>query len=164
MNRRETVCLCIWMLTSLALISCGVRRPDRGLPDVTGAERVIPRFVSENCQQIDKISFRLERGANSCLSAVTSFGNSECKGPGDKKITAGTKERLLPANTLFLGPIVDPNQCSEILIVTRGSPCSYTRYVSDGYVYQYCYHDDNEIDVRHCIDHTDVCSWDHKPH
>jgi hypothetical protein len=158
MKRRYTVCLCLIMMTTLTFISCGLRRPHKRFPYGTTVDRVLPRFVSESCQQIDRVSFRLERGDKSCLSTVTSFGNTECKGPGDKRITAGSSERLLPASTLFLGPIVDPNQCSEVLIVTTGSPCSYTSYHSGGWEFGFCYHDDTEIDVSHCIYHTGVCS------
>ena len=171
MKRTRTGRFCALTLMTLVLYSCAVRddkqpptaggkEPPRGFG---GGNLITPTFVSEDCQKIEELSFRLQRGANACLSSVTSFANNQCQGGGDETINAGAVSRSLPTNTLFLGPIVDTNQCSDVLTVKTGSPCRYVRYDSGGSVYEYCYHDFKRIDVRHCINHTDVCGPPHNP-
>ena len=98
-------------------------------------------LVSQCLRLSDNVSVLLKRGpdANSCISQVSSFDNSECSGTANETISAGVHKRTVFQGTQYVGPIDDRNECGELLVRRVAGLCLQKEFISGGDGYPLCY-------------------------
>ena len=168
MNTRRYMVSSMLMILSSVFFSCSsLKQPPSN--SHTAKQTLAPvafastRTVNE-CTRIDEtVSFRIERGKDGCIENLISFGNTECKGQGDGIVERSKHPILLPSDVLSIGPLVNTNLCSEILLIRQGSPCRLYESGSGGDVRKICYHGSVKRPLEECLNHTGQCA-DHNPH
>jgi hypothetical protein len=155
-----------------ALISCAPMDAKNALygqsqtkPPATGgngrspARLAAPGAVSQ-CVAIDEnVSFLIERGPDQCISNLTSFGNTSCKGEPDDP----PDKEIIDESQFFIGPLTGNFACPEALIVRTGTPCRIYENYSGGTAYKICYHNNNKRPLRECTKHQGICGPPHNP-
>jgi hypothetical protein len=100
-----------------------------------------PMTISQ-CTRLGDVSFRIDRGTDSCIARLTAYENDSCSDSGER--VEPIKE--LDQKRLFIGPLSGNNVCPETVTVRTGSPCFMVEFDSGGRHYKYCYHGSSRID------------------
>jgi hypothetical protein len=123
------------------------------------APPITPITVSQ-CTRIGENSIFIQRGADSCIETLKSYGNTTCSGTGE----VVEPEKSFDKNLLFSGSLEGNDVCPETITIKQGSPCYLVEITSDSYPpYKICYHDNQRISLSNCVNHTGVCGPPHNP-
>jgi hypothetical protein len=156
---------CAVVIAIGALYSC-VAYEEKGRPMRVAVQAggynppaVQPTTVSQ-CTRIGENSVFVQRGADSCIQTLKSYGNTTCEGTGE----VVDPEKSFDKNLVFSGSLAGNNLCPETITIRQGSPCYLVEINSDSYPpYKLCYHDSQRISLWDCVNHTGVCGPPHNP-
>jgi hypothetical protein len=165
MKTRRNLLWCAVIIAVGALNSC-VASQEKGQPTraagqagVYNPPAVQPMTVSQ-CTRIGENSIFIQRGADSCIESLKSYGNTTCEGTGE----VVDPEKTFDKNLLFSGSLVGNELCPETITIREGSKCKLVEINSDSYPpYKICYHDNKKIALSDCVNHTGVCGPPHNP-
>ena len=147
MKKRRYWLICAVVTAIAGLVSCVAYEKDR---PTYPKEAVQPVTLSQ-CTIIGNVSFRIDRGKDSCIAKLTAYSNTTCAGTG-KPIQADKNSKL------FVGPLEGNSVCPEAVSVSKSSPCFFYEFYSDGWYFPICWHDpEGFIDPTLCINHTAPC-------
>jgi len=156
MKKRECLLMCAVVLAIGGLVSC-VAYHDKDRPTTGGGQAAkypkdaVQPVTLTQCTRIGDVSFRIDRGKDSCIAKLTAYSNTTCAGTG-KPIQADKNSKL------FVGPLEGNSVCPEAVSVSKSSPCFFYEFYSDGWYFPICWHDpEGFIDPTLCINHTAPC-------
>jgi hypothetical protein len=169
MNNNRFFLWCGTVITLSGLVSCTCVHNDARPTYVTATPEASPLFAKPQIQQqcilvsedpgvpANTFSLAITRAANSCISSVAAYHNTDCSGGSPDKPEIITR----PKSEYFLGTINGNQECEEALRVEKASPCKLYEIYSGGVSYQFCYNygatPAQLVPVSCCIRHAPPC-------
>jgi len=152
---------CIGVLGIASLFSCTAVQ-DNAAPKAQPRDFPLTPLANPHtpaqCVNVDqRVSLKVDRGGNNCVTGVTLYPANNCSGTGDANPDVVNKG----ADKFYMGPIQGNAQCAEALHVETGSPCVLYEVGSAGNSYRYCYDTAGggfvRVPLTDCLNHTGRC-------
>jgi len=141
------------------LNSCGAYE-EKGRPTRTAGQPVVQPVIVSQCTRIGEISLFIQRGADSCIETLKSYGNATCEGMSE----VIDPEMSIDKTLVFSGSLAGNFVCPETITIKQASPCLLVEVNSNSNPpYKICYHDNKKISLSNCVNHTGVCGPPHNP-